>query len=63
MLGSLQALVQEKPDFSKKLHHNSTDEIGAFVDGFNTFIRKVEIGYNALEKTRKLLEIESYNFV
>ncbi len=58
VLGSLQALAQDKPDFSKKLHHAGRDEIGAFVDGFNAFVRKVEVGYNALEHTRKLLEVE-----
>ena len=58
VVGSISALAQKKPDFTKKLYHSSNDEIGEFVDAFNTFSLKVKGDYNALENIRAELEVE-----
>jgi signal transduction histidine kinase/response regulator RpfG family c-di-GMP phosphodiesterase len=58
VVNSISALAQKKPDFTKKLYHSSNDEIGEFVDAFNTFSLKVKDDYNALENTRAELEVE-----
>jgi len=56
VVGSLSALSQDTPDFSKRLKRESFDEIGDFVEAFNRFSKKVKLGVTVLEKTREELE-------
>ncbi|MGB5965277.1 MAG: ATP-binding protein [Sulfurimonadaceae bacterium] len=56
VIRSLSALSQDRPDFSNILTKTNDDEIGQFVDTFNTFSRKVKKGYIALELTLKDLK-------
>ena len=45
---SLNNLIKEKPDFSKKLTIDQDDEIGQLVKGFNALQSKLEADYNNL---------------
>jgi len=45
---SLNNLIKEKPDFSKKLVIEQNDEIGQLVEGFNRLQSKLEEDYNNL---------------
>jgi len=49
---SLDNLVKEKPDFSKKMKSDKQDEIGKLVDGFNQLQSKLENDYNRLNELK-----------
>ena len=49
---SLDNLVKEKPDFSKKLIINQDDEIGQLIKGFNALQSKLETDYNKLNELK-----------
>ena len=49
---SLENLIKEKPDFSKKMKINQDDEIGKLVKYFNTLQEKLEIDYNKLNELK-----------
>jgi signal transduction histidine kinase/CheY-like chemotaxis protein len=52
---SLDNLIKEKPDFSKKMQVNQEDEIGHLVKSFNLLQSKLETDYNQL----KILKIKA----
>lgn len=49
---SLNNLVKEKPDFSKKMKIDQDDEIGQVVKGFNVLQTKLETDYNRLNELK-----------
>ncbi len=49
---SLENLIKEKPDFSKKMKINQDDEIGKLVKYFNTLQEKLEADYNKLNELK-----------
>lgn len=49
---SLENLIKEEPDFSKKMKINQEDEIGQLVKGFNTLQTKLEADYNQLNELK-----------
>jgi signal transduction histidine kinase/CheY-like chemotaxis protein len=49
---SLDNLVKEKPDFSKKMKIDKHDEIGKLVEGFNQLQSKLENDYNRLNELK-----------
>jgi len=58
VISSLKALAQKEPDFKKRLYYTNKDEIGEFVEAFNSFTVKVKESYDELEQTRNELEVE-----
>ena len=53
---SLDNLVKEKPDFSKKMEVDKQDEIGKLVEGFNQLQSKLEENYNRLNILKEKAE-------
>ena len=53
---SLDNLVKERPDFSKKMEVDKQDEIGKLVEGFNQLQSKLEENYNRLNILKKRAE-------
>jgi signal transduction histidine kinase len=53
---SLDNLVKEKPDFSKKMEVDRQDEIGKLVEGFNQLQSKLEENYNRLNILKEKAE-------
>ncbi len=55
---SFESINRGEADFSHTLTTNSQDEIGAFVDAFNRFTRKLEKDHNELQQIKANLEIQ-----
>ena len=53
---SLDNLVKDKPDFSKKMKVDKQDEIGKLVEGFNQLQTKLEKNYNRLNILKEKAE-------
>ncbi|NEW60946.1 response regulator, partial [Sulfurovum sp. bin170] len=53
---SLDNLVKERPDFSKKMEVDKQDEIGKLVEGFNQLQSKLEENYNRLNILKEKAE-------
>jgi len=53
---SLDNLVKDKPDFSKKMKVDKRDEIGKLVEGFNLLQTKLEENYNRLNILKEKAE-------
>jgi signal transduction histidine kinase/CheY-like chemotaxis protein len=49
---SLDNLIKERPDFSKKMKVDRLDEIGRLIEGFNQLQSKLEENYNILNKLK-----------
>jgi len=56
VLSSVQNILNEHPDFSKRIAYNSQDEVGRLVNSFNHFTQNLEKVYNDLEKSSQKAE-------
>lgn len=56
VITSLEEIAKGKPDFSKRLEQNESDEIDELISHFNEFTQKLQQDYEALEQAKKLSE-------
>jgi len=57
LLESVQNMADDNPDFSRRIKHEGSDEVGKLVKQFNRFTQKLEHDHNELHSAKKELEV------